>query len=43
VGCGAVGGWMGRGGEWSVEKKSITNKIKLKQINKQTNTQKLSS
>ena len=31
VGCGAVGGWKERGGEWNMEyKKLITNKIKLK-------------
>jgi hypothetical protein len=31
VGCGTVGGWMERGGEWNIEcKKRITNKIKFK-------------
>jgi hypothetical protein len=31
VGCGAVGGWMGRFEEWNIEcKKLITNKIKMK-------------
>jgi hypothetical protein len=29
VGCGVVGGWMGRGREWNMEcKKLIINKIK---------------
>jgi hypothetical protein len=30
VGCGAVGGWMGRGRKWNTEcKKWITNKMKI--------------
>jgi hypothetical protein len=34
VGCGAVGGWMGRGREWNMECKKNELQIKLNKKNK---------